>query len=654
MCAEDSKPTTRTSPAAKLGLVALGIVMVLAVLGIAELALGIAGVGPSRHLFLRHKLAGEEVWQLNREVSQFFFPKWVERPLAHVVLPVRKPGKDYRIIATGESSTLGDPYGYQTAYPALLGEMLADVAPARTYEIANCACVAISSLDVLWIHQRALRYDPDAILIYTGHNEVVGADGIDTPLQRSFRSRGAAMFWMWFRNLHLPMLVRSLFVSEKPPSNVDPAGEGFGMWTMQGRMVPACSEKHERMLRFYRENILAMLKSARSRGVDVILCTQIGNVRDQSPMGAVHGCNFNPADEPAWQAAYDRGVAAQNSGDWSAARVALEECRRLDPDHAVARFRLGRCLDALGDSSAAFAEYIAARDLDPVHFRACSAENDVLRRVAREWDTQGRHRFLFVDLDSLLQVDYPYGAGNTFFTEHVHPYPKGHAWIARQIVTAMAHSPLAAELGECDLTRLGSPASYVERSGLTPLDEAAGLILTDLHKLAKWPFTTCYDNAAARARVQAQIDSLGKLLNPVELKLFSEIPTDPTGDAYDYAARHYSLYTQYRMRRQGPEALRELRRARAYWPPLAFVETDMAQIMVATRQLNEAERYLNRARDLDPGYAPIHFVAGALHHARGEREAAAKEFSAYLEADATGPYAAAARQGLAALSQAPR
>lgn len=651
------KAPPRTSAKAALALIAFGVLLPIVLLMLAEVALTVAGVGPSQKLFLRERSGGEEVYRLNREISQLFFPEWVDRPLAHELLPVAKSPRAFRILATGASSTMGDPFGYQTAFPALLREILSDVAPQRSYEIANCACIAISSLDVLLVHEKALAYEPDAILIYTGHNEAYGADGIDTPMQRSFRSRGAAKFWLWFRNLRLVRLVRNLVSSGAPPEDADPAREGFGMWVMRDRMVPSCGEKHARMLRFYRENIIEMLGSARQKGVDVILCTLISNLRDQSPMGAVHGCDFAAAGDQAWQSAFDRGVAQMETAAeiggpharraaWETARGAFEECRALDPAHATCRFRLGRCLDALGDSAAALTEYRAARDCDPVHFRACGPQNALLRAIARDWDPQGRHHLVFVDLDSLLYVDYPRGPGRQLFTEHVHPYPVGHAWIARQIAEALARSPLAEELGPWDFTRGEPIANYPPRIGMTPLDITAGLILTDLHKLAKWPFTTCYDNDAARSHIQARIDSLSQWFSAFEREIFVGISADQTGDYYDYGQRHYALFTRYRSERRGPEALRELRRARDYWPPLAFVETDMAQILVGMRRFDEAARHLARARQLDPDYAPIHFVAGALHHSRGKLSDAAREFQTYLEIEPGGPYAAAAQRGL--------
>ncbi len=638
----------RTAPLAQVALVLGSVVFLGAVLAAAEFILGLAGYGPPHHLFLKQKELGTQVYHLNREISELFFPAWATKPPAYQHFPAHKGATTYRVMATGASSTLGDPFGPQTAFPALLGEMLADAAPDRQYEMINCAVIAISSLDVLRIHKEALHYDPDAILIYCGHNEAYGADGVDTPVQRSFGSRSAAKSWLWFRNLRLVRLARGALGRTHPPQ------EGFGMWTMRNRLVPAGSPKHERLLRFYRANILEMLGSARAKGVDVILCTLISNIRDQSPLGSAHGAALTEDGRARWETAFARGVSAMGSGRWAEAQQAFTACNTLDPDYAESHFRLGRCLDALGDSAAAGVQYVAARDLDAVHFRACSAQNEVLREIARTWDPQGRHRLIFVDLERELSKDYPRGPARTFFTEHVHPYPVGHAWIARAIAHAVAASPLATRLGACDITRLRTDDEYLRVVGQSDLDTVVGLILTDQYKLAKWPFTNCYDNAQQRAFVQEDIRTRSARLNPVELGLLRAIPTDKTGELFDFGKRRYYLFLEYLGQRRGPEALREIELAQRYWWPAAFLETDYAQLLVGLGRIDEAEVHLDRARQLDASYAPIHFVAGAILHSRGRLPEAAAEFEAYLQAEPTGRHAVAANRGLQAVRAALR
>ncbi|MBU1700663.1 MAG: tetratricopeptide repeat protein [Candidatus Eisenbacteria bacterium] len=641
------KIPVRTSGLAKLLLIVMGIVLSFLLLGAVELVLGVIHYGPPRALFLKEKPFDEEYYYINRDISELFFPKWAVKPGFYERFPVVKKPNTIRILATGASTTLGDPFGTQSAFPNLLGQILRDIAPNRTYEIANCGVIAISSLDVLQIHKDALKYDPDAILIYCGHNEAYGADGIDSPVQRSFSSRNMAKAWLKFRNLRLSMLVRDILYKisggGKPD---DPTQEGFGMWTMRDRFVQAGTTKHDRMMRFYRENILEMLESARGKGVDVILCTLISNVRGQSPMGSKHPDDLAAEKLETFEDIYPRGLREMEAGNWSEAVCLLEACSDIDPEYAEVQFRLGRCYEAAGDSLAAFQAYVHARDLDVVHFRACSEQNEILRDIASHWDTKGKHRLVFLDIERQLYKDYPGGPGREFFTEHVHPYPIGHAWMAQEMARMLSTSEIAPTFGAWDMSRLRPPREYLGRVGMSNLDVAAGLDLTEKYKLAKWPFTECYDNAETREFIQKRIEMLVSYMNPTEQEVFKSIPLEPEGRLYDFGTRHFVLADQYRGQRLGQEALRELSIARDYWWPMVFVESDLALLSLALGRPDDAERFLDRARRLDPKFPAIHFVAGTLYHSRGQLQAAAQEFETYLNADPKGRFSKPAGNAL--------
>ncbi len=649
-----TKPAVQTSLGAKFLLIGLGIVVLVLLLAATEGILGLVGYGPPKDLFLEQDLAGEPTYFFNRRISELFFPSWATKPPGYELLPAEATPDQFRLIALGASTTVGDPFGAQVAYPRLVEEMLEDVAPGPRYEVANCGVVAISSLDVLLLAKKALDYEPDALLIYTGHNEAYGADGVDTPVQTAFTSRSAAKFWLWLRNLRFVRAVRDAVASVRTSGGdagvEDEAGAGdektFGMWLMKDRYVPACSEKHDRLLRFYRENLIEMLEAARAKGVDVILCTLLSNRRDQSPMGSVHGCDFDAAQEPAWRAAFDEGQRHMRGRAWDAAIEAFERCRELDPEYAEVRFRLGRCLDAVGDSSAAVAEYRAARDTDAVRFRAGSQQNQVVREIARQWDPRGRHELIFVDLAERLDEEYPLGPGREFFTEHVHPHAWGHAWIAAQIVEALSESQAGQRLGPWNLSARRPLGTYTTGVGMLPMDFAAGLHLTDRYKLAKWPFPNCYDNEQARAYLCEEISRFESVMGPLEKPIFDSLVRGGSADLYDFGHRHYRLFQAYRQARRGAEALRELDVLQAYFWPSAGLATDRAQILLGTGQPQKAAEWVERARRLDPDYAPVHFVAGALYHAQGRLPEAAAEFEAYLEAEPRGDYAAASARAL--------
>ncbi len=644
-------PRVETSAGAKILLAVIGIIALGLLLLAVEGVLTLANIGPSGKLFLKKDVGGELYYQQNRDISEFFFPAWATKPPGFESFKVKKLSDSYRILATGASTTLGDPFGPQVAFPNLMTKILGDVTPERTLEIANCAIIAISSLDVLMLHHDALSYEPDAILIYCGHNEAYGADGIDTPVQNSFSSRSAARFWLKFRNLRLVRLVRNAIGTARPKAGSAADKEGFGMWLMKDRLVSAECEKHERMLSYYEDNIREMLESARERGVDVILCTLISNLRDQSPLGSVHSSSLTAADEREWKRSFNVGRTSMATENWSKAAEAFRSCIALDSEYAESYFRLGRCLDALGDSTAALNEYRFARDFDAVHFRACSAENEILRAIASDWDTGNKHELVLIDLEQKLYEQFPNGPGRQIFTEHVHPFVSGHFWIAEQIVEALAESQIAADFGQWHLDRIRSQEKYLDEIGMTSMDQAVGLILTDKFKLAKWPFTNCYDNINSRSVLQGLINELTDNSNPHEQLLLNAVHKDRTGSLFDFGQRHYNLFASYKGQRLGEEALRELEITRQYWWPSAFLETDYAQILVGLKRFDEAALYLETARQIDPDYAPIHFVAGAIHHYRGDLDSAFEEFQAYLILDPNGSYASSATQALELVSR---
>lgn len=644
----ETRSPVKTSWRAKLLLMGIGILFLLLLLLATEGVLGVVGYGPPKDLFIRHQVGDDDLWLINRRISELFFPSWATKPPAYEMLSAERRPNSYRIIAMGASTTVGDPFGAQTAFPRLLGEMLRDIAPERSYEVANCGVVAISSLDVLLLHKQALKYDPDAILIYTGHNEAYGADGIDSPIQRAFTSRGPAKFWLWFRNLRLVRLARNAVGSLRPEPAEEGSEKSFGMWLMKDRLVPECSAKHDRLLRFYRANILEMLGAARDKGIDVILCTLVSNVRDQSPLGSAHGCAFPEEQQAAWKDRFDRAVLKMDAAEWTEAISNFRQCKELDPEYAEVRFRLARCLDAAGDSSAALGEYIAARDLDAVRFRAGTKQNEVLREIAREWDEQGKHRLIFVDLDRMIYEDFPRGPGRRFFTEHVHPYGWGHAWIAAKIARALGADDA---LGAVDFSKLRPLPAYVGQVGMTALDVAAGLHLTDEFKLAKWPFPDCYDNDEARAYLGQRVEQLKTVMSPLEQQIFAEIPRDPTGGLYDFGQRHYRLFQEHRRARRAQEALRELEVTSQYLWPSAALACARAQMLLGLGQVDECSRWLEVAHQRDPEYAPTHFVRGAYYHTTGRLDEADREFRAYLMAEPNGEFAAGCSRALSVISQ---
>src|SRR5204862_4402583 len=66
---------------------------------------------------------------------------------------------------------LGWPFGPEFAFPRFLHDRLAAAFPDRYVEVVNCGVNAVASWDVRRVLEEIVRYGPDVVIVYTGHND---------------------------------------------------------------------------------------------------------------------------------------------------------------------------------------------------------------------------------------------------------------------------------------------------------------------------------------------------------------------------------------------------------------------------------------------------------------------------------------------------
>ncbi len=316
-------PVARRAPMTardKIVLALFGIVFAFLMVFSFEGVLRLAHYGPDLSVFKQTTILGQKYWELNRDVSLRFFPQGMAKPPGFARFPAVKAPGTYRVFTLGESSTAGDPYGAEASFSAFLQAMLEDQHPGRTVEVVNCGIVAISSTDVLDMVPEILKHEPDAILIYAGHNEAYGADAVLSGVRGTVDTRWQMKGRIRVRNSKIGRLVQDL--THKAKASKGAAPQGFGMELMQGKVLPRESGLHARMLDIFRGNLEEMITRAGKKNVDVILCTLISNQRDQSPLGSQHARGFKQ------QADFDRNLASAKAAmDARAARIRMKTDR---------------------------------------------------------------------------------------------------------------------------------------------------------------------------------------------------------------------------------------------------------------------------------------------------------------------------------------
>jgi tetratricopeptide (TPR) repeat protein len=357
--------------------------------GAAEVVLRLAGVGALEPLFIPVASSPSHL-QPNPAAVQRFFPDPRRAPDVSIDttwFPASKAAGTLRIFVQGESSAAGFPYGRWASPAALLQQRLQRAYPDRNVEVINTGMAAVTSYVLLDFADEIIDQQPDAVVVYTGHNEYLGIGGVGSSLA-SARSPTLARTIAALRHLRLYRALERALASLGPGADPLASRDGTLMSRVAAeRSIPLGSPLYQRGLAQFRGNLERLLQRYRAAGVPVFIGTLASNERDQPPFAS----------------------APREQGDLS----------------ALARFERARALDAAGDFAAARVEYMAAKDRDELRFRAPQAFNDVIRETATASDAT------VVDVQGALAAASNNGIiGADLMLEHVHPNVEGYFRLA--------------------------------------------------------------------------------------------------------------------------------------------------------------------------------------------------------------------------------
>src|SRR5713226_3336713 len=137
-----------------------------------EIVLRAINYGGTLDLVVKTSVLGKEYYTLNREVARrYFSQKGIGIPEAcDDIFEVHKQPTTKRIFMLGESTMAGYPFDYNATAPRLLQDRLRQLLPQYTIEVVNVGLAAVNSYTVLDFMKELVDYQPDAFIVYLGHN----------------------------------------------------------------------------------------------------------------------------------------------------------------------------------------------------------------------------------------------------------------------------------------------------------------------------------------------------------------------------------------------------------------------------------------------------------------------------------------------------
>lgn len=547
----------------------IAVLLPVIILFFLEAVLRLTGYGDNLNLFIRNPEKGYENYLIvNPKVGKKYFQKFEYTSPANDIFLVKKPENTFRVFVMGSSTVYGFPYERNLMFSRILHQRLESAYPGKKIEMVNTSITAINSFTLLDFAGQILKYEPDAILIYAGHNEFYGAFGIGSNETMS-KNKTLTRLHITLMDLKIYQLVRNSIAGLSKAVAGENNGEIHG--TLMKRMVrnPDIvygSEKYKIAMDRYRQNMAEILTKANKQKVPVFISELVSNVRDMKPFNSI----------------------SENGAE--SAQTVFESAQKAEKE---------------GNFDRALELYYKAKDLDCIRFRASEDVNRIIDELAV------KHRVYKIPMLRIFQDNSPNKLiGDNLMTEHLHPNIEGNFLMADAFFHEIVDSRI---IGEADLNEIPSKNYQKQNWGYSELDSLLGVHRVELLK-GFWPFITDPSkeyNYKNIYRSKSIVDSLAfsKVKNPV---LAIEDLRLQLAEYYEKRGKPEKAFKEY-------DALIRMN------PYIAVNYRDAANLLLQLGDLPLALKYFEKSLEFEDSFF-AKFRIGEIYFLKADYENAVKSF----------------------------
>lgn len=367
--------------------------------------------------------------------------------------PAEKGEDTFRIFCLGGSTVQGRPYAKETAFPEWLELSLKTADPNRDWEVINCGGVSYASYRLVPILQECLNYEPDLILLCTGHNEFLEErtyryvkrvpEFIIAGSENVMRLRIARLMQ---KALHTVSGILNLVPQPDPLVRTSDADA-----LLDYRNGLEAFQRDETLqttvIKEFEFNVRRMIATAQRAEVPVLVIGPPSNLRDSPPFKSQHREGLMRAQLVRWT------NLVQNASTFALTNLRTEaslltQAIEIDDQFAQTYFSLGKCYQALGMLNKSKKAFLKARELDICPLRILKPMESILTRLADEFQTP------LIDSHGLLERQSEWEIlGSDWLVDHVHPSIRGHQLMADALLDEMERLDWVKPIGNWKSTR---------------------------------------------------------------------------------------------------------------------------------------------------------------------------------------------------------
>lgn len=385
------------------------------------------------------------LFELNAEQTQYQTVAARNQYFQEVSFSKNKTDDTFRVFCLGGSTVQGRPFAVETSFSSWLKLQLEVADPDRKWEIVNCGGVSYASYRLLPILTEIMNYEPDLIVVYTGHNEFLE--------DRTYAHLRDPSDWQSIsqhavRNIRTIHLVREawhkIIGDEVATEQVSLATE---VETILDKRSGLSSYRRDRtwqanVIEHFKFNIHKMIEICDSNRVPLYLCNPASNIRDCTPFKSAPTSGLAPATIQSIKQTKANISKQLKSRAVQPIRESAHRLTQLDPHNAATLFQAGLLLLDNGAEVTARDVLLRAKDEDICPLRILTVMNDFLASVP-----SGR-ALQVIDVQEYFAQQSPVQIpGDNLFLDHVHPTIRGHQLIAgylfeRMVAQAIIKQPV--------------------------------------------------------------------------------------------------------------------------------------------------------------------------------------------------------------------
>ena len=347
--------------------------------------------------------ASQKHWEIDPSRLEFFRPDQFLN---------KKPDRLRRIFVLGGSTVQGRPYETETAFSTWLRLRLQTADPIHDYEVVNCGGVSYASYRLAIVLREVLQHQPDAIVLYTGHNEFLEERSYQTlrkprPLVDGIVNRSRLLQTLARSMRHAP----TQRLSSEVQTRLDQP-DGMSLYVRD-------DEWRDAVVTHFEWNLRRMIAACASANVPLLLCRPVSELVDTAPF-KIAPTQLAAEDQPSFETSYR--IALDAKLDPATRIEACESCLAIDPHHAGAHYITGRLRLVQGKIDLAREHLLAARDHDVCPLRATTKLLHRLDAVAIETQTPLIQFDGDFDQQHIAGDPIPDGLPDpSRFVDHIHP-----------------------------------------------------------------------------------------------------------------------------------------------------------------------------------------------------------------------------------------